>query len=250
MDNLFDQDDFDIKEFGPKVSDPVATKMEKIIGVSLTKEQIQQLKTTVKVPENCKYFQTPKLNPEIWAALPNKTRLLDVKQQSVQQNFTFGISAFAQIADTISKVQNRLPAELKESGKEIAKLCVGGANFMAMGLRDSSHRRRQIIRPNLSSQYGGICSFTTEHSTLLFGDNLSDKLKQSRTVSNIMKFPASRSYSGASSSYASLNFRGQTRRFRGQSRGRPYGYQRYNQRRPYSQQYNQNFKPDQSRQYQ
>lgn len=220
--------------------------MKKIIASSLSKEQIQQLKSTVKIPENCESFRTPRLNPEIWAALPARTKLNDVKQQSVQQNFSYGLAAFATIVDNLTKVQSQMPSHLKEFSKEMVKICVAGANFMSCGLRESSHKRRQNIRPHLNSQFAGICSYTSENSTLLFGENLSEKLKQSRSVSNIMKYSSSRPFASGH-----LNYRGQTRRFRGQQRGRP--YQRY-PRRPYqrygqSSRYGQDQKYDQYQKY-
>lgn len=250
INDLLEQDDFEIKEFGPALSEPVANKMDKIVRATLSKDQIQQLKASIKVPSNCKTFQTPKLNPEIWSALQQKAKYSDVRQQTIQQNFTYGLAAFAGITELITKSQGNIPDNLKQVGKEIVRLCVGGANFMSLGLREASTRRRQSIRPHLSAQYSGICSTVTENGPLLFGENLAEKLRQSRTVSNIMKFQPTRPYQ----SNSFLNYRGQNRRFRGNIRGRPFGNQRYFPRRRYPNQanqypsYDQNRKEDQFRQ--
>jgi len=231
--NLLNQDDFDTDDYAPEVSDIVAKKLEKIVGEKLNRDQIKQVRDATKIPSNCKKFQTPKLNNEIWNVLPIKAKLADRKQQDIQRNFSAGLSAFSKIADTMMKVQKGLSPEMKAATKSVIQQCIAGSNAIGMGLRETSNRRRQSIRPYLAPQYANICSSQAETespSPFLFGDNLAEKLRNSRNVSNLLKYPGGQQrFSGN----RSLNFRGPTRGFRG-NRGRPYSFQRYFPRRPFS----------------
>ena len=212
--------------------------MNTVISQSPAKEAIDKIKSRLLIPNNCKMFTVPKVNPEIWSHLPPKARATDVKMQITQQSHSKSLVAFTKIANSIAKSSKSLPAGFSE---EILKTCLDGASFSAIAFRDASQKRKQLLKPVLSPAYAGICSSKVQSNEYLFGDNLQEALKASKTANDIVKRAT---FTPQFSGYKSqgprmpLNFRGQPRMtYRGAFRGRP--FQQYRSRFPQQNHYRQ-----------
>ena len=228
---LLESEDKD-ETFGPEINSAVAKRMQNIMAQVPTKEALDKIKQKLAIPENCPFLNAPKVNPELWSQLPMRAKATDARMQHYQLLSAKSISSFAQIANEITKSSKQIPKTVSET---ILKLCLDGAALNAMQHKETNQKRKQTIKPLLSQNYSGICSTTApDSSRFLFGDNLAETVKASRSVTNLMKSGQSRfvPYSRGRSSY-NLNMRGQFRgQYRGGYRGRPMYRNRFDRNRP------------------
>jgi hypothetical protein len=54
-------------------------------------------------------------------------------------------------------------------------------------MQDINYKRRQDIKPLLNKDFSQICTETNQPTEWLFGDNISDQLKNSRVTANVMR---------------------------------------------------------------
>lgn len=167
---------------GPPVADIIRQKFEGLMNGG-SKESVEKLKDKLLPPENCKNLCVPKVNPEIWNNLSQKSKSNDLRSQILQKNVLKGVTAFANVIDGMMKNEKSLAKDfLRESLKQL----LDGAESLANAFLDISANRRQEVKPSLDSQYAGICSIQ-EHGEFLFGTNIVESLKASKSVSGVMK---------------------------------------------------------------
>ena len=209
-------------EFGDKIHDSLAIRVDSIIKQEVNKEQMDVISKALLIPQSCKSVVPVKVNPEIWASLPTKARMADAKSQQIQMLISKGISSVAQIGDNILSRSNDLGKE--EVGK-ILKKAVEGISVLAPAHRQISNERKANIKPYLSMEYGGICDTKDHPSVYLFGEDLAQALRQTKTVSGVVRSATRGNRQSRFTPYgnkrglSSLNYRGRYN-FRGGGRRR------------------------------
>lgn len=194
------------ESFGPELSSKVADAFSNTTKRPLNKELFSKLRDKIKVPANCKSFQVPKMNPEIWRVLPSQPRLFDVQNQQTQQALSAGLSSFALIAESVSTSPD-ISQELKN---KILRYSIDAANVLGNQMQTVAKQRRFGVRRFLNPEYGGICNQDQSIGEWLFGDKLSETLKESKASSSIVRLStlsANRFSPYGSSRGRSLNFR-------------------------------------------
>ena len=215
------------ESFGAPISQALEKRMMNIVSEAQSKDNLDKLKTRILIPENCKFMAVPKVNPELWSQLPIKVKSNDARMQSIQQFESKSIATFALIAHEMTKLSKTVP---KAACEKILKLCLDGATCSAMQFREINSRRMQTIKPLLAPNYSGICTTTSTSGGYLFGENFSETLKNSKSMTNVLKrnAPLQTNYTPRA---GNLNWRGQPRQaFRGSFRGRPFNRGQYQQR--------------------
>lgn len=144
-----------ITDFGPSLLQNVSSGFTKTASRPLTKESKATLTSKIKIPENCKEFLVPKVNSEIWRLLPSQAKILDIKQQQVQQSLTLGLSSLAIITNTVVNAKDAIPKEILST---VVKQPMDGANILGDQFQAISNRRRYEMKRHLNPEYGGICS--------------------------------------------------------------------------------------------
>lgn len=209
--------------FGLPVNPAVAKRYENIMAKCQEKECMDKLKDKIQIPENCEFFCVPKVNQEIWSQLPIKSRSNDAKLQYSQQNSAKSLAAFAQITEEITKIAKSLS---KESCEKILKLCLDGAMFAARQHQELSVKRRHAMKPVFTPQVSAICQGYQRPGRYLFGENLTETLRTSRSITNIVRYNTTHRfvpYQNPRQAGNSLNYRGQFRQqYRGSLRNRPF----------------------------
>jgi len=62
----------------------ICTKCNSLFEDTITKEIVDKASDDIKVPQNCKIWGVPKVNPEIWSLLPTQGKTSDAKSQHAQ----------------------------------------------------------------------------------------------------------------------------------------------------------------------
>lgn len=70
-------------EFGPDLHVNVASSFSNLGKTVLSKEKIEELRKPFLTPANCKLLGVPRVNPEIWTVLPQKSKQGDFQSQQM-----------------------------------------------------------------------------------------------------------------------------------------------------------------------
>jgi len=116
------------------------------------------------IPENCKEFSSPKVNPEIWRLLPQQAKIGDLKSQQSQQVLGSTLATFASIASLVAENKETIP---KATVSSILQLAIDGSNLVGDQFQSLSALRRNEMKRFLNPDYAGICSTKVEQSSFL-----------------------------------------------------------------------------------
>jgi len=209
-------------DFGPTLADDIASSINKINELEFNKDLISRLKTENKTPNNCKYLQAPKVNPQLWNVLPLTTRSSDVALQSIQQSTARAMTAASKVLELLMKNSNTIPKSLLHT---LMKQQMDAVYCQAIAHKEISARRRVMIKPVLSKEFASICNKSSYGTEFLFGDSLEQDLKSAQSSSRIIRSgvnsnPNRGRYSPYTAqrgrgNHSSLNSRRPSNRFRG-----------------------------------
>lgn len=224
------------QDLGPEVTPFIAEAYRKTMERPISKETLERMKNDHKIPLNCKFFQVPKLNPEIWQNLNARGRLSDLKLQQVQNTLSLNLTFLVKISEEITKNTSKIP---KDVSTKLLKLALESANVTGTQMQELNKRRRLDVKPFLSQEYHGICTAKVPPSEFLFGDNLADTLKSTKATASVIRsssnkhryhpYPSTSQRGSSLNSNRPSNFRG---RWNGPNR-------QYNQNPQFSRQFNQ-----------
>ena len=79
---------------------------------------------------------------------------------------------------------------------ELLKLSMESATLLGCLSGEISKGRRLAIKPFLNEDVAGICSEPTPAGELLFGDNLPEKIKATKSIASMLKSVGTSSYQG------------------------------------------------------
>ena len=168
-----------ISDIGDAVEDEIAQSATYLLTHQLGNKALEETAAKYALPSNCQAVDFPKVNPFIWDNLPTNTKSKDLKLQNIQKSLTKGINAFTRSlsSDNITDSQQDALALLCNSSFELNCL------------------RRELIKPDLDAKCARLCKpenmVGTSTSKLLFGDNLSKKVKdlmeEQKVTAGVMK---------------------------------------------------------------
>ena len=129
-------------------------------------------------PGNCESLTLTRVNPEIWEKLSLATRSSDIKLQRVQNA---NVQAMVAITHTTDALVAATKSEENFSKTKMASTItalVDGLALMANAAQELNQRRRDGQRPDLNAAYKGLCNNDTGMTRLLYGDDLTAKIKE------------------------------------------------------------------------
>lgn len=135
---------------------------------SWIKDKIKQY----PIPDNCGKLKVPRVDDLLWDQLESQTRSRDAGLQQMQLTLVTAITAVARATDDLIKRQafdESLESELTPLMDAIVLL----NNVNA----DLSLKRRELIKPDLNTEYKKLCSGVTEITDHLFGEDLAKQVK-------------------------------------------------------------------------
>ncbi|KAI5651343.1 hypothetical protein NE865_00587 [Phthorimaea operculella] len=159
--------------FGPKIPEEIAKRWGRVLVDGLTKEQKQEIIEKSLIPDNFRLVKAPLLNQEIIPVLSEAARNRDKLLEKSQNQLGLGISGLTNIAsDIIEDKTNKI--ELLKKLSEISQI------FLDLHYEDTK-RRRKLITSSLDKKFLNMIS-DVKRDTYLFGVNLSEKMKASKSA--------------------------------------------------------------------
>ncbi|OXA46376.1 hypothetical protein Fcan01_18896 [Folsomia candida] len=105
-------------------------------------------------------------------------------QQQSQQALSVGLSALSIITSQVLIRKSEIPNEVVSS---IVKLAIDAANVLGDQSQQVNSNRKMDLKRYLNPDYAGICTSQVPQSEWLFGSELSESLKESKTTSSLMR---------------------------------------------------------------
>ncbi|XP_071092915.1 uncharacterized protein [Haliotis cracherodii] len=164
-------------QVGPPINSKLAAAMNKMMFQKMGDEKFKSKTQAYDRPTNCDMLQASKVNPEIWGRLRAHTRSNDIKMQKLQTCLITATMPILQLTDTLLKVKNKELSHDKLNVNALAKLATDAVSLISHANTEHNHRRREMLKPCLNKQFQQLCSPQTPMSTLLFGDNLAETIK-------------------------------------------------------------------------
>lgn len=229
-------------EYGSPLNSDVAQSITQLYNTESVKNARDKMKDKFKVPENCKTLEVPRVNPEIWSLLPPQVKQKDFAAQQQQQLVSSAAVAVARMTDTLFTTKEPIKQALRE---DLIKQCMELGSILAIASDDVNKRRKGEIKPAINREFASICSTSKSTGGLLFGENVLDQFKVTKSSSQLVRSASIRENTRGGMRFTPykrppLNYQSPSFRSRGafrQTRGRPMfrSGQQYNRSRQYHQ---------------
>ncbi|XP_038072973.1 uncharacterized protein LOC119741294 [Patiria miniata] len=163
---------------GAPINEKLAGLMTKMMRQKLADDKVTEKLKSLERPSNVEALGVTRVNPEVWNTLKPKTRSLDIKMQKAQQSLLAGVVPIVRAIESLMATANAPSAsdKLDNARVEINRL-LDAVSMIGHANRELNLRRRDLIKPDLNQQFGGLCSAQVPITGLLFGDNLTQKCK-------------------------------------------------------------------------
>jgi hypothetical protein len=178
-----------------KIPEGLAYAVNAAISVKSSYDNMKIIEDKFFCPENCDKLCVPKVNKEIWSALPRPAHTQDSKMQEVQKYFVKGLIPIVKLANQCCKNE---PLDIANT----RSLLSDAMSLLGNGLLSLSHRRCSILRPYFNDKFKPICNYDVPVDSLLFGN---DGMKALKELGDYTKIPI-----------ANPRFRNRISRFPGQ----------------------------------
>ena len=189
-DDLYNDSD----DCGPKVMEGVAKRINSSCTKKPGKEQFTSIQKKYLRPENCEFLKAPRVNPELWDDLQDKTKGREGSFQAFQKNLIKGVIPVIMFTDKVVKAKQDRQEFIPVS--DIYDLAVDALTLLGNSVYEFSMRRRELLKSEVAPAYKSLCHESQPITTMLFGDELPQSIRNisqvkrmaAKSVSNKRKF--------------------------------------------------------------
>ena len=156
---------------GPAIDGDLAALVDKITREKANEDKITDLKTLHETPENCTTLSETKVNQGVWNNLDETARSTDLKFQKAQKSLVKGIIVI------VTEVNKLMGNSGVQNTEDTVSSLMDGVLLLANANQELNYRQRELMRPQLHSNYRQLCSPSNPVTSLLFGDDLPKAVK-------------------------------------------------------------------------
>ncbi|XP_049878839.1 uncharacterized protein LOC126375795 [Pectinophora gossypiella] len=211
---------------GPKIQEEIASRWGRVLVDGLSKDRKQEILASSLIPDNFRLAKAPLLNPEVIPALSDSSKNRDKIVERLQNQLGLGISKLTYLAtDVIEGNVEKL---------DILKKISEASQILLDLHNEQTKARRRMVITSLDKKFVGMIA-DAKRDTYLFGANLGEKIKASKTAemsglqikrkdtSNTRTHPQQGNWRGPPRAQAQRGYRqgGQRNRYPTQSNRRP-----------------------------
>lgn len=158
---------------GRPVHKDIARRWQDILSKGLSKEVRDNIVKDYLVPSNCDLLLAPALNPEVKAALPDPLVKRDFSLTYKQKQLGVALSALATVTEMV--ISNEC------SKQKILKPLSDACRLLCDSHYSETRTRRGFVISSINSRMKQAL-IETNRGSLLFGENVSDKLKAAKSI--------------------------------------------------------------------
>ncbi|KAI8434109.1 hypothetical protein MSG28_012249 [Choristoneura fumiferana] len=159
-------------QFGKPTHKDLASRWQDILEKGLLKDVKEKILDSYLIPENCSLLVAPTLNPEVKVALAENMVKRDASLQAKQKQESIAIAALNQAIELIIA---------KENHTKILKPISDACRLLCDSHFNDTRTRRGFIISAINPELKDTLS-ETKRDKLLFGENVSEKLKSAKTI--------------------------------------------------------------------
>jgi len=156
----------DTEDCGPKDNEGVAKRVNFACTKRPAKEQFSSIQKKYLRPENCEFLKAPRVNPELWDDLLDKTKSREGSFQSFQKNIMKGVTPVVQLASKVVDAKKRKEDYIPLN--DVYDLSVDALTLLGNSLYEFSMRRREMLKSEVASAYKSLCHESQPITTMLF----------------------------------------------------------------------------------
>ena len=193
----------DSEDCGPPVVDGVAKRINRSCTKRPAKEQFLTIQKKYLRPQNCEILKAPRVNPELWDDLLDKTKAREASFQNYQKNLIKGIIPVIMFSHQIVKAKQEQYESIPVS--EVYDLAVDALTLLGNSVFEFSMKRRELLKSEVAPTFKSLCHESQPITTMLFGDELPQSI---RNISQVKRMAAKsvthckkRRYDSKSSTY-------------------------------------------------
>nr|CAH7764024.1 unnamed protein product [Callosobruchus chinensis] len=164
---------------GSNIQKDLAVRWEAILRQGVSIEDKNSIINDYPIPENCQALNPPRLNRIVSAAITDSTTRRVIKLSLNQTQIGAAVSAVGIAITALLK-------DKKEEHKSIIKQLSDAGRLMADLFYNQSQCRRELLLFNLNKDLKETLE-KTEPSSWLFGDNLEEEIKTTKTLQRTTK---------------------------------------------------------------
>ena len=173
-------DDENNKEkYGPKISDPLAQRVEGKWQTKLTSKTVKEKSQNLLTPENCMKLSVPLTNKEFWSQLNNFQKKSDLRIINMQKNIQKAAVGLVRVTDGLLQANCNI--------KETIKRNLDAISLLGHVSQDFSSLRCQKLKPALHPKCAGLCDLEYTDTKQLFGEDISKSLVKAKEVGGLRK---------------------------------------------------------------
>ncbi|XP_078350904.1 uncharacterized protein LOC144635696 [Oculina patagonica] len=155
---------------GPAIDGDLVSLVDKIMREKANEDKLTELKKQYETPENCATLSETKVNQGVWNNLNESARSTDLKFQKVQKSLIKGVIAI------VSEVNKLMGSSGRQEDDTVSAL-MDGVLLLANANQELNYSRRELMRPQLNTNYRHLCSPSNPVTAELFGDDLPKAVK-------------------------------------------------------------------------
>ena len=162
---------------GADIDSQLADIVDTLLTSRLPEDKLKE-KLSLRIrPGNCASLVATRVNPEIWDKLAPATRSRDVRSQRIQNDTIQGMIAVTEAANTL--VRGTRAGETISPGSltETVKTLVDSLALFGHANQEINQRRRDDQKSDLNQAYKSIGKMDKCHPSLLYGDDLANRVK-------------------------------------------------------------------------
>ncbi|XP_015771485.1 PREDICTED: uncharacterized protein LOC107349815 [Acropora digitifera] len=175
----------DTEDCGPKINEGVAKRVNSACTKRPAKEQFSSIQKKYLRPENCDFLKAPRVNPELWDDLQDKTRSRDCSFQSFQKNLIKEVTPVVQLVSKV--VDAKKSKEDSISLNDVYDLTVDALTLLGNSVYEFSMKRREMLKSEVTLAYKSFCHESQPITTMSFGDELPQSI---RNISQVKRMAA------------------------------------------------------------
>lgn len=158
---------------GPPIHKDIARRWQDTLTKGLAKDVKESLMMNYLIPINCNFLQAPALNPEVKAALPDPLVKRDMSLLYKQKQLGMALSALATATNMV--ISN------EASKQKILKPLSDACRILCDSHFTETKTRRNFVISSINAKLKSAL-IESNRDTLLFGENVSEKLKAAKTI--------------------------------------------------------------------
>ena len=160
---------------GSSVSDELGNIVNDLLSNGMSDDTLKEQKEKYSRPENCTFLTVPKVNEEIWQHAHDTIKSKDIKFQNIQKVLMKGLTV---VVELMNKTMVAIENQSAVSRSEILDGLSDAVSFLSSANQEINMRRKELWRPELDESYKALYIYNKPVTTMLFGDNLPQKVKE------------------------------------------------------------------------